>query len=204
MNLYTDLWFPIIYTTIGAVIGGIIAYKIAKENVTLNRINEGIIYIFLLKKDIDDICKNIEDLQDHICKRTTCDDNHFLIGLFEKNEKLIEHTRYFRNKWQQYNNEVWACCTKQVCKNLRRRKLFSYIAEHMENIYNLVIVYDDNAKKYENEHDKCLTREEKEHGRVSTTYLSKPESEKILQTANDILNKISSNCKAVQEKCEGL
>ena len=62
MDLMSGLLFPTLYTVVGALIGGIFAFLIAKRGFSDNALNKGKTYIHLLGRDAEMIAKKSIEL----------------------------------------------------------------------------------------------------------------------------------------------
>lgn len=86
--LFTELLFPAISTVIGALVGGLFAYKIAKERFASDYINEGKLGISI----VSDSARNIKDAANELyiilINRTGRSTTEFLSLLIDKNNVL--------------------------------------------------------------------------------------------------------------------
>lgn len=86
-----NLIYPIIYTTIGAAIGGLIAYSIARKQYSRDRLNETLGFIFLLNKTAGKIAKQSKEMSVYIEKFNTnspIDSERFQSVVYEKHLEI--------------------------------------------------------------------------------------------------------------------
>ena len=142
MHLMSELLFPTFYTTVGALIGGIFAFIIAKRGFSDNALNKGKTYIYLLRRDAEMIAKESMELLE-IGDINSCDnvDIEKLMGIWGyKVGKFDTKMRMFETHWETYKENIISCSMKHVCRNKRKRKKYNEIISNMLELYNEILV----------------------------------------------------------------
>lgn len=142
MNLISELLFPTFYTMLGALIGGIFAFAIAKRGFSDNALNKGKTYIHLLGRDAEMIAKEgAELLEIGDINSSEKVDIEKLMGIWGyKVGKLDTQMRMFKSHWETYQKNIISCSMKHVCRNKRERKKYNEIVSNMLESYNEILV----------------------------------------------------------------
>jgi len=198
MDLCTELFFPIIYTATGAVIGGLFAYVIARGQFAHDYINQGKAYTFAIRSASQEIIGYSEDLQNYINSSTEYDAEEFLPVLFNKNKILESRLTVFVLDWDRCREKLWFCTMRHICKRPSDRKRYKKIYEKANSTYNTIIDYQSLAKKYMGifKHDDATGKTEHKE------FYGTQESHNMLQSAVNFLRRIEVNCSEIVELCD--
>ena len=142
MDLMSGLLFPTLYTVVGALIGGIFAFLIAKRGFSDNALNKGKTYIHLLGRDAEMIAKNSIELLE-IGDINSCKDVGIetLMGIWGyKVEKFDTQMKMFKVHWDTYKENIMSCSMKHVCRNKGKRKKYNEIISNMLDLYNEILI----------------------------------------------------------------
>lgn len=144
--LLTELLFPAISTVIGALVGGLFAYKIAKERFASDYINEGKLGISI----VSDSAKRIKDTGNELyiilINRTGRSTTEFLSLLIDKNNVLEDYLNIFTSDWKNYREKILSCTFSYICKDPDKRKNFCEISETIKKTYIIIGEYQDLIK----------------------------------------------------------
>ena len=154
MNLVSELIFPTIYTTIGAIIGGLIAYYIAKRNFSMNRWDEGKTYVSLLNIYANTIAERCECLREFLSSWQPRIDNLDEIHAFRRDCRLLENEMcFFVEYWAKYKENIQYCRLESVCRNTRQRERYKNIVLSCEaiivTISSISTYLDDVRERYD-------------------------------------------------------
>ncbi len=135
MDLVTELIFPTVYTAIGAVIGGLSAYYIAKRNFSINRRDEGKAYVSLLSIYASAVAAQCGDVQEFLAGWNPKPDNLDRISVLREKGRLLDNEMSsFVKYWSKYKETIQHCRLKPVCKNNNQREQYAHIVERCESI----------------------------------------------------------------------
>lgn len=144
--LLTELLFPAISTVIGALVGGLFAYKIAKERFASDYINEGKLGISI----VSDSAKRIKDTGNELyiilINRPGRSTTEFLSLLIDKNNVLEDYLNIFTSDWKNYREKILSCTFPYICKDPDKRKNFCEISETIKKTYIIIGEYQDLIK----------------------------------------------------------
>ena len=165
MRLMSELLFPTLYTTVGALIGGIFAFIIAKRGFSDNALNKGKTYIYLLRRDAEIIAKEgIELLEIGDINSSKNVDIEKLMGIWGyKVGKLDTQMRMFRIHWETYQENIISCSMKHVCRGKHKRKKYSDIISNMLELYNEILVCQGVLSQVQEKYSVLLEIERKEY-----------------------------------------
>ena len=127
---------------LGALIGGIFAFAIAKRGFSDNALNKGKTYIHLLGRDAEMIAKEgAELLEIGDINSSEKVDIEKLMGIWGyKVGKLDTQMRMIKSHWEKYKENIISCSMKHVCRNKRERKKYNEIVSNMLESYNEILV----------------------------------------------------------------
>lgn len=135
MDLVVELIFPTVYTAIGAVIGGMSAYYIAKRNFSINRRDEGKAYVSLLSIYASAVAAQCCDVQEFLAGWNPKPDNLDSISVLREKGRLLDNEMSsFVKYWSKYKETIQHCRLKPVCKNNNQREQYAHIVERCESI----------------------------------------------------------------------
>ena len=197
-ELLNNLIYPMIYTAIGAGIGGWVAYRIAKEQYSRDRLNETIGFVFLLKKTADRIAKSSKDMSKYIEgfeEKSNADSIRFVCVVMEKHLELNTDLLQLTQQWETCKERVSLCSSKFVCKNSNIRESIEQLEDNLPNILFKIQsykrLYESFKKKYDEKSEKV--------GFEINDFLNTDESKRQLRDASACLSKISVLCKEISE-----
>lgn len=205
-NILDTLVFPLIYTVIGAIIGGWFAYKIAKSSFMLDRISQGNECIDLLKIRIDHINDKIEDLRSHLQTLSACENDRssstFLDNLFTKTTLLETDISSFLSYWEYHGDTVSLCRTKRISRDQRKREQYKAFEEAITRVLPEIAHYQMLVKKYSKMHHEKT----KPESTIQSMYdfLHSDDSRRILTDANSILGTLKEKCSDIQNSYAAL
>lgn len=195
-ELLNNLIYPIITTSIGAVIGGLFAYIIAKQQYSIDRLNEAIGFIFLLKKTADRIAKLSKEMSKDINKfyaEASADPTEFLNNMFKKHLEIKTSLSQLIQQWETRKESVFLCGSKLVCQDSKTRENI----ETFENVFSDISLniqlykksYKSFKKKYDNESKK----------KVDIHSFLTEDSKGQFKDINGYLMEISDSCKKISD-----
>lgn len=203
MNLWTDLIFPLIYTIIGALIGGYFAYKIAKLSFLIDRTNQGNECIELIKIRVDLIKEKSESTYAHVRSHSTCNKaGTFLDNLFTFTSLLEPNLSSFLSYWESHRDIVLLCCTKRFCRNQKKRSQYKAFETAVRDLLPDITHYQLLVKQYAK-----IYHEATKPGRSEESlqaFLKGHESSDILNQAAITLNALASKCIDIQNAYNAL
>lgn len=155
MNLVSELIFPTIYTTLGALIGGWIAYRIAKRNFSMNRWDEGKTYVSLLNIYANTIVERCEDLRAFLSSWNPRNETLVEIHTFRRDCRLLENEMcFFVEYWSKYKENVQYCRLESVCRNTKLREQYKNIVSKCESIIVTISIISTYLDDVREEYDK--------------------------------------------------
>jgi len=192
--LLSDLVFPAIYTTIGAVIGGWCAYLIAKRNFMLDRLHQGDECVELLKFSTDNLNTQCDALHNHIRTYTDCQEEDeciaFLRNLTDKGVQVKTAISSFSSCWARNSDTISLCTTKSVCSNREKR-------EKYKTFYNAITKAVDETTRFDRiieKYTKLYNKARNPDSFKARAFLNHPEMKELLRAANDTLNELLKMC----------
>lgn len=202
-ELLNNLIYPIIYTAIGAGIGGWFAYSLARQQYSRDRLNETIGFVFLLKRTADKIAKSSKEMSKYIERfdgKSTADSIGFLYVVMEKHLEVNTDLLRLIQQWETCKESVSLCSSKLVCKNLEIGKNIERLEDNLSNtsfkIQSYERLYETFKKKYDEESAKS--------GFDINNFLDTGNSRQELRDASEYLAKISALCEEISEIYEKL
>ena len=194
---YTELLFPIISAGIGAVIGGLFAYKIAKEKFASDYINQGKTCALFIESVAKIIIEQSKDLQNCLNNRTQSCAEEFLPVLYEKNKLLEENISRYVLHWNHDGEKLFCCTLKHICKNPRKRNQYSIIYEEINSTNYIIINYQGLVKKYFS-----LLKRDGVTGEITNiAFYNSQESNTMLQSAGNYLRRLEEDCTKIINIC---
>ena len=210
-ELLNNLIYPITTTSIGAVIGGLFAYIIAKQQYSIDRLNEAIGFIFLLKKTADRIAKLSKEMSKDINKfyaEASADPTEFLNNMFKKHLEIKTSLSQLIQQWETRKESVFLCGSKLVCQDSKTRENIETFENVFSDIsFNIQLYkksyksfkkkYDNEKKKYDNEKKK-YDNKSKEKVDIHS-FLNSKDSKGQFKDINGYLTEISDSCKKISD-----
>jgi len=210
-ELLNNLIYPITTTSIGAVIGGLFAYIIAKQQYSIDRLNEAIGFIFLLKKTADRIAKLSKEMSKDINKfyaEASADPTEFLNNMFKKHLEIKTSLSQLIQQWETRKESVFLCGSKLVCQDSKTRENIETFENVFSDIsFNIQLYkksyksfkkkYDNEKKKHDNEKKKYDNNSQKKVDIHS--FLNSKDSKGQFKDINGYLMKISDSCKKISD-----
>ncbi len=198
--LCTELLFPIMSTGVGAVIGGLFAYKIAKRRFASDCINEGKAGILTINSSAENIVKCSGELRTLLRDRTNLPATDFLPLLFDKNKILEEYLTSFVSDWEYHREKISYCTMSHVCKNRSERNKYVEIYKLIIYTYHSIQNYQLLAKNYVRKCKRNPDTEELE----DIEFCNTPKSSEMLNSANEYLKELEKNCNEIIKCCKQL
>lgn len=203
-ELLNNLIYPIITTLIGAWIGGLFAYIIAKQRYSRDRLNEAIGFIFLLKKTADRIAKLSKEMSKDINKfyaEASADPTEFLNNMFKKHLEIKTSLSQLIQQWETRKESVFLCGSKLVCQDSKTRENIETFENVFSDIsFNIQLYkksYKSFKKKYDNEKKKYDNKSKKKVDIHS--FLNSKDSKGQFKDINGYLTEISDSCKKISD-----
>ena len=203
-ELLNNLIYPITTTSIGAVIGGLFAYIIAKQQYSIDRLNEAIGFIFLLKKTADRIAKLSKEMSKDINKfyaEASADPTEFLNNMFKKHLEIKTSLSQLIQQWETRKESVFLCGSKLVCQDSKTRENIETFENVFSDIsFNIQLYkksYKSFKKKYDNEKKK-YDNKSKEKVDIHS-FLNSKDSKGQFKDINGYLTEISDSCKKISD-----
>ena len=186
--IYTELLFPIITTAVGAVIGGISAYFIAKNNFVYGKEKEGDAYLSLVMRQMKNVDVRVRDEKKLLLFEDNYDASDFFALLFNKHKALEMELALFQKYWDQFSEEILLGGLKHICKKKKKRERNDKIANEIVAMCEIVTEYLTIAKKYRSDYE-----EEKKTNRLDPVAFRKSElSEQALSHTSKLLAELIS------------
>lgn len=198
--IYTELLFPIVSAGIGAVIGGLFAYKIAKERFASNYINEGKSGILIINSSAKSIAEQSREVRNLLINRTKYPPTDFLALLFDKNKILEGYLMSLVSDVEHHRESILYCTMPHVCKNPSKRNKYVEIYAIIIDIYRNSQDYQLLAKKYVRKFKRNSATEELE----DITFYETKRSFEMLSSAKEYLEDLEKNCNNIIECCRHL
>jgi len=198
--VYTELLFPIISAGIGAVIGGLFAYKIAKERFASDYINEGKSGFLIINSSAESIAEWSRELRNLLINSTKYPPTDFLLLLFDKNKILEDYLNSLASDWEHHREKISYCTMPHVCKNPSERNEYIEIYALIIDTYRISQDYQLLAKKYVRKFKRNPDTEELEDIKFYET----KRSLEMLNSAKDYLEELEKNCNNIIERCRHL
>lgn len=193
--LLTELLFPAISTVIGALVGGLFAYKIAKERFASDYINEGKLGISIVCDSAKNIKNTGNELYIILINGTSRSTTEFLSLLIDKNNVLKDHLNVFTSDWKNYREKILSCTFPHICKDPDKRKNFCKISETIKETYIIISEYQDLIKDCY----KKIKRDD-DTGKFTTKtilYMGTPDAQAKLSSAKDQLQQLVKKCELI-------
>lgn len=203
-ELLNNLIYPIITTSIGAWIGGIYAYKVARNQYSRDRLNETIGFIFLLKKTVDRIDEKSKEIKKHIEKleMRECTEKSYETDLmklmFQIHLEIDTNFSRLIKQWKTFKESVSLCGSKFICKNSETRKNIETLEDKFSRLSSKLQAYINLCKAFKKKYD----NEEKKEEFNIYSFLDSNNSK--LEKAVSYLEKITNLCKKINEIYENL
>lgn len=193
MNFVTEFLFPTFYTTIGAVIGGLIAYLIAKRNFSINRRDEGKAYVSLLNIYANAIAAKCNVAHEFLASWNPTPDNLNKIALLKEKCRLLKNeTSYFAKYWSKYKETIQHCRLKSVCKNNNQREQYAHIVESCESVCAWIATINTYLDEMRRDHNKKSTSDD-----LSTEIMQKAKNAK--DALLPLLESLKDECAKLNE-----
>ena len=198
-ELLNNLIYPIITTSIAAVIG----YIIAKQRYSIDRLNEAIGFIFLLKKTADRIAKLSKEMSKDINKfyaEASADPTEFLNNMFKKHLEIKTSLSQLIQQWETRKESVFLCGSKLVWDSKTRENIETFENVFSDISFNIQLYkksYKSFKKKYDNEKKK-YDNKSKEKVDIHS-FLNSKDSKGQFKDINGYLMEISDSCKKISD-----
>ena len=192
--LFTELLFPAISTVIGALVGGLFAYKIAKERFASDYINEGKLGISIVSDSARNTKDTANELYIILINRTGCSTTEFLSLLIDKNNVLENYLNIFTSDWKNYREKILSCTFPYICKDPDKRKNFCEISETIKKTYIIIGEYQDLIKDCYKE----IKREDTGEFTAKTiSFMGTLDAQTKLSSAKDQLQQLVKKCELI-------
>ena len=192
--LFTELLFPAISTVIGALVGGLFAYKIAKERFASDYINEGKLGISIVSDSARNIKDTANELYIILINRTGRSTTEFLSLLIDKNNVLENYLNIFTSDWKNYREKILSCTFPYICKDPDKRKNFCEISETIKKTYIIIGEYQDLIKDCYKEIKREDTRE---FTAKTISFMGTLDAQTKLSSAKDQLQQLVKKCELI-------
>jgi len=203
-ELLNNLIYPIITTLIGAWIGGLFAYIIAKQRYSRDRLNEAIGFIFLLKKTADRIAKLSKEMSKDINKfyaEASADPTEFLNNMFKKHLEIKTSLSQLIQQWETRKESVFLCGSKLVCQDSKTRENIETFENVFSDISFNIQLYKKSYKSFKKKYDnKKKKYDNKSKEKVDIhSFLNSKDSKGQFKDINGYLMEISDSCKKISD-----
>lgn len=198
IELLNNLIYPIIYTTIGAGIGGWVAYKLAKQQYSRDRLNKTIGVIFLLQKNANRIAKRSKEMSENIYEfyaKSSVNSTSFLYDVFKMHLNTNIDLLQLIHQWEMCKEDVSLCGSKLICKDSKTRKKI----ETLEDIFSSTSFKIQSYRRTYESFKKKYDVESQKEGFDIHSFLNSEESKSEFENAAKYLAKISNLCKEISE-----
>lgn len=198
--LYKELLFPIISAGMGSVIGGLFAYKIAKERFASDYINEGKSGFLIINLSVKSIVNQSKELRSLLINSSLYHPTDFLPLLFDKNKILDDYLSTFVLDWEHHREKISYCTMSHVCKNPSVRNKYVEIYEIIKDTYCIIKDYQILEKKYISKFPRNKDTGELE----DISFCEDNRFLEMLNSAKDYLEALEQNCNSIIECCKYL
>lgn len=196
----TELLFPIISAGIGAVIGGLFAYKIAKERFASDNINEGKSGFLIINSYTGSIVQQGGELHKLLIDRANYLTTEFLPLLFDKNKRLEDCLASLVLDWEHHHEKMSYCTMPHVCKKESVRNKYIEIYAKIKDTYHIIQEYQSLTKKYVHKFKRNPITEVIEDAEFYGTTISS----EMLNSAKYYLEELVRCCNEIRKDCEKL
>lgn len=190
----TDFLVPVVTTFLGAVLGGLSAYFIAKRNYAIDKEAEGDAYLSLIIRQINIVRDKGEAVKKCIDCRDSKNVDSFLGQLDQTNKDLeYELTLLLRN-WEQFSELIMLGGLTQICTDKDKRDRNEKIVAEITKMCTIITIYQTITKKFMKDYEK------RQDNNLKSDDFIKGEYNNELERAANRLRDLSASAQVILEK----
>lgn len=190
----TDFLVPVVTTFLGAVLGGLSAYFIAKRNYAIDKEAEGDAYLSLIIRQINIVRDKGEAVKNCIDCRDSNKVDSFLGQLDQTNKDLEYELTLLSRNWEQFSELIMLGGLTQICTDKDKRDRNEKIVAEITKMCTIITNYQTITKKFMKDYEK------RQDNNLKSDDFIKGEYNNELERAANRLRDLSASAQVILEK----